>query len=550
MARRSHRLAYAPESRDFLEDSQRLVGAGWRAPMFPRKARRIAPGRSLTWTESDSIVQSVALTAPGRRPSGDVVEAFCSAHPRAPGPAAAEPADTVAYFVSPDSGVKRLLPPPTSSMQDVHAASELSPEPDNPGELLPPGTATPLAADWGSLEEEDAEAKRNIAGVWQRHGGVSPFGSPFDAVAEPLPRSSSEDADAQPLRRLSSSSKDADAHSVANPRRVRVRADSRGKAHEKIRGNAAVHDSVECETPVQSPDASSAPEMGPGFFRDGAAGLNQFSASAERKTMLLKARSQRSFKQVQQKFAKDWRKDRDAVEDSRKRYRLAAAMCGFCGTVAACMQHELVLRGFAPLSLMVNITKFVSTCFSCVLIGLLYRVYHLDVLFERIRLHLRLLVPLNIKIEPQWILCQGTFWFEAIILFIHLPPFVTFEYGTLNWNNFILYRAETMFAVWNSLRCYLFWRCYVDWQLKDLPRKHTVASFTGVSLNSSFTFKQVLNSDQAVAFIACLWASLLLLLGEHSLPSLPASLSVGTPRPGVVLNTPDKFAHTASKRRA
>jgi hypothetical protein len=159
-------------------------------------------------------------------------------------------------------------------------------------------------------------------------------------------------------------------------------------------------------------------------------------------------------------------------------------------------------------------------------------------------------VPLNIKIEPQWILCQGTFWFEAIILFIHLPPFVTFEYGTLNWNNFILYRAETMFAVWNSLRCYLFWRCYVDWQLKDLPRKHTVASFTGVRLNSSFTFKQVLNSDQAVAFIACLWASLLLLLGEHSLPSLPASLSVGTPRPGVVLNTPDKFAHTASKRRA
>ena len=493
MARRSHRMAYAPESREFLEDSQRLVSsAGWSEPKLPRNSFRRTASGSLTWTEPDTIEQAVALTAPGHHPSGDAVEALCSSdHPLAPDPAATEPADTVGYFVSPESALKTLLPPPTG-MQDEHPANELSRAPDDPDEMLPPEPATPLDYDWGLLEEEDlgeedGSARRNIVGVEN-----PPLGRPD-----------------------------------AGPGFFRKEAQ---QAWVKSQSQEGAKDSADGKSMLLHFRSQRS-------FKQ-TVGLGEISESAGRKSMLLKAITQYDFRRVKQRLivTTDWRRSREQVEGSRKRYRLAAAMCGFCGTTAACVQHELVLRGWAPLSPTVNIVKFVSTCFSCVLIGLLYRLYHLDVLFERIGLHLRLLVPLNVNIQPQWVIRQRTFWVEAIILFVHLPPFITFEYGTLNWNNFILYRAETIFAVWNSVRFYLFWRCYVDWQLQDLPRKHTVASFTGVRLNSSFTFKHVLNTDQAVAFIACLWTSLVLVLSEYSLLSLPASISVCSPRHSVYLH--------------
>ena len=144
----------------------------------------------------------------------------------------------------------------------------------------------------------------------------------------------------------------------------------------------------------------------------------------------------------------------------------------------------------------------------------MYRLYYLNELFERIRVHLRLLVPLDVNVHPRWIFRHHIFWFEMLVLFVHLPPFITFEIGILNWDNFILYRAETGMAVWNTLRFYLFWMCYVDWQLSYLPRRHTVSSFTGVRLNSAFAFKQVLNSEHAMVFIAGLWTSVLVILSN------------------------------------
>ena len=97
--------------------------------------------------------------------------------------------------------------------------------------------------------------------------------------------------------------------------------------------------------------------------------------------------------------------------------------------------------------------------------------------------------------------------------FIHLPPGVTFEYGVLNWSNFVMYRAETIFMMWNTLRLYLFLKCFVDRVLAQLPRRHTVSSFTGVRMNSAFTFKQVLNSDQAMPVIVSFWLLQILVFG-------------------------------------
>jgi hypothetical protein len=43
---------------------------------------------------------------------------------------------------------------------------------------------------------------------------------------------------------------------------------------------------------------------------------------------------------------------------------------------------------------------------------------------------------------------------------IHLPPNVTAEIETYSFGNLVVYRAETIGATINLLRCYLVWRCY------------------------------------------------------------------------------------------
>ena len=181
--------------------------------------------------------------------------------------------------------------------------------------------------------------------------------------------------------------------------------------------------------------------------------------------------------------------------------------------MAACVQHELLVRGFPPQHVLVDICKGLNLLSAVILVALIYRAQHLNEIFERIRLHLRLLLPLNLSVRASIILSKPVFWVESVVCFLHLPPFVTFECGVMNWNNFVLYRAETIFMLWNTLRIYLFWKCFIDAVLERLPRRHTVSSFTGVRMNSAFTFKQVLNSEQAVVVIALFWFGQILLLG-------------------------------------
>ena len=61
--------------------------------------------------------------------------------------------------------------------------------------------------------------------------------------------------------------------------------------------------------------------------------------------------------------------------------------------------------------------------------GFIYRLYYLNELFERIRVHLRLLVPLDVSVGPSHVLSQGLFWLELTVNIIHLPPFMTFKMG-------------------------------------------------------------------------------------------------------------------------
>ena len=83
--------------------------------------------------------------------------------------------------------------------------------------------------------------------------------------------------------------------------------------------------------------------------------------------------------------------------------------------------------------------------------------------FRRIRLHLRLLVPLNLDgIWPR-VVQSPKFWLEVLVCCGHVPPFVTFEVGLDNWSNFVLYRAETIGAVYATLRVYVVWMVLRDW---------------------------------------------------------------------------------------
>ena len=50
-------------------------------------------------------------------------------------------------------------------------------------------------------------------------------------------------------------------------------------------------------------------------------------------------------------------------------YTWAVAWCGFAGTVAACLQHELVLRGWLIDSIAVDTLKICNTIFSVVYVG-------------------------------------------------------------------------------------------------------------------------------------------------------------------------------------
>jgi len=69
-----------------------------------------------------------------------------------------------------------------------------------------------------------------------------------------------------------------------------------------------------------------------------------------------------------------------------------------------------------------------------------------------------------------------------------------------------MYRAETIFAVLNSVRICLLWPIFEHEILVSLPRRHTISAFSNVEMGSAFAFKIVLNNEtRALRFIAVIW---------------------------------------------
>ncbi|EKX31032.1 hypothetical protein GUITHDRAFT_149535 [Guillardia theta CCMP2712] len=231
-------------------------------------------------------------------------------------------------------------------------------------------------------------------------------------------------------------------------------------------------------------------------------GKNEAEGSKETRGKLLVSRS-----------SQPWRRNRDEVDKRMKRTRLLAAIVGCCGSIAACLQNELVIRGMNPQENVINGLKGLNSLLSLLLFLLTLRLYSLDILFERIRLHLRALHVLKEEVELGELLGSWRLWGEVGLFCLHVPPFLSLEVPLYNWNNFLSYRLETLGAALNLLRLLLFWKCFRDSAISSLPRRHTVSSFTGVRMDSAFVLKRILNSPQAFSFIAALWLLLIVIAG-------------------------------------
>jgi hypothetical protein len=125
---------------------------------------------------------------------------------------------------------------------------------------------------------------------------------------------------------------------------------------------------------------------------------------------------------------RDWRKDRETVDVELTRCRIALACFGLLGLVFAFCQNQFVLDGDDPMSTRLNVLKIANMLCSLCLWGTLFRCYFLWELFDRIRMHLAALHPLNVEVHPGRVLSSGWFWAEALTYGLFLPPFCTFEF--------------------------------------------------------------------------------------------------------------------------
>ena len=221
---------------------------------------------------------------------------------------------------------------------------------------------------------------------------------------------------------------------------------------------------------------------------------------------------QKSF--MKRRPPRDWRRDKLSVDAARSRLRAWAALVGMLGTVFSIAQNELILRGYDPQDWSINTLKCLNTLCSGALFTCLCRIYMLFELSVRIKMHLTALHPLDIHVSPRVALMNRRFWCEALVSCVHLVPFWTFELVMYNWTNIVMYRAETLGAVFNTLRIYLVWPVIRDQILSSLPKRTSISAFTKTPMGSAFAAKVIMNNTAAsMLFIGSCWAVTYILTG-------------------------------------
>ena len=208
-----------------------------------------------------------------------------------------------------------------------------------------------------------------------------------------------------------------------------------------------------------------------------------------------------------------WLRDRFSVDRALSRGRFLLFLGGLVGTVIPVAQNEMIFRDQDPSSGLMNFLKFCNLLVSLIMLVLLFRHYMLLENFARIRMHLRALHPLDTNVSPLLPLSRFQFWLEILICVPCLPPFVTFEVIMFNWLNIVMYRAETLFCVYNSFRLYLCLPVVRDYELSLMPKRHTISAFTNTTMEGAFALKRILNGPDAMLVIGSFWGASFVITG-------------------------------------
>ena len=194
---------------------------------------------------------------------------------------------------------------------------------------------------------------------------------------------------------------------------------------------------------------------------------------------------------------------------------LQAACFGCLGVFFAFMQDELLYRGGTS-EHVIEALKAGNSISSIITVLFVIRLHwlHLYLQEAQAKRHLhffqRTARSLKSRKASAWeLIKRKAFWAEFAVNLFHLPPYVSFSVGSLQLDNYVVYRGETVCMLINTLRIYLLARVWKAWALSDLPKRYTIASWTGVRIGYRFALKRTIGP----ASIGIAWTLTLLYLG-------------------------------------
>ena len=176
------------------------------------------------------------------------------------------------------------------------------------------------------------------------------------------------------------------------------------------------------------------------------------------------------------------------------------------GSVMAILQNELVYKSFDPRGREMNVLKALNSISTLACLACIYINYHLKVYIFRVNRHCRSLTPLEWRpVPPEILFRRPDFWIEILFFGCHCPPFFTAEVWTETIDNLVVYRIETLAALFNMCRVYLLWKYVRDRQLLMIPKRHLVNRFTGAEFDSMYVLKELLRGRHGPVTIAFIW---------------------------------------------
>jgi len=210
----------------------------------------------------------------------------------------------------------------------------------------------------------------------------------------------------------------------------------------------------------------------------------------------------------------DWRRRRGPVDKTRRAFSTWTCIWAMVGMSVAIAQNELIMdANLNPKDTRIEILKLINSFVTLLAVGCLIKYYQMQILFDRIYMHLHYLKPLNVNVSWTACLMRPACWLEICVIVPHCPPFFTTSFGISSMRNFFVYRVETLLAVYNMLRCYTLWRCFVDVMMYQMPKRHTISNFSGVPFDWIFAFKKSLDGWSGVAMVMALWSMSILFVG-------------------------------------